>query len=278
MLIEPFKQKSVEALELTPIPFSKGQMRLGFTSRNGGYSSAPYASFNMGYHVGDIAESVTNNRLKLGKLLHISESCWITPEQVHDNVVMRVSKEQGGRGALDLESAIPACDGLYTTDQNVLLTACFADCVPVFFYAKRIPIIGIAHAGWKGTSGEIVGEMVRAWEDEFRFDPEEICAVIGPSIGSCCYEVDDKVIQAVQMLPEVDISSAIEEKNNGKYMLDLQLINKLILQKYGLLEENISVSHYCTGCRTDLFFSHRMEKGSTGRMLGYIGMLSGDDK
>jgi len=236
----------------------------------------PYASFNMGYHVGDVAESVTNNRLRLGELLHISGSQWITPEQVHGNAVMRVSKRQGGRGALDIESAIPACDGLYTTDQDVLLTACFADCVPVFFYAKRFPAIGIAHAGWKGTSEEIVGEMVRAWVDEFRLDPEEIYAVIGPSIGSCCYEVDDKVIKAVQMLPEVDVSRAIEEKNNGKYMLNLKLINQLILQKYGLLEKNISVSHYCTGCRTDLFFSHRMEKGRTGRMLGYIGLLSGD--
>ncbi|GGE41426.1 laccase domain protein YlmD [Pullulanibacillus camelliae] len=276
MATEPFIQQSIEALELAPIPFSNGQIRLGFTSRNGGYSPDPYASFNMGYHVGDAAEAVTNNRLKLGECLHISTDQWVTPEQVHGNTVLRVTKEQGGQGALDLESAISSCDGLYTTDRDLLLTACFADCVPVFFYSKKTPVVGIAHAGWKGTAGEIVGQMVKAWQRDFVLDPKEMMAVIGPSIGKCCYEVDARVIEAIHALSAIDTSSAIEDKTAGKYMLDLKLVNKLILQKYGLLEENISLSHYCTGCRTDLFYSHRMENGRTGRMLGYIALLSGD--
>jgi copper oxidase (laccase) domain-containing protein len=101
---------------------------------------------------------------------------------------------------------------------------------------------------------------------------------IGPSIGICCFEVDEVVMNKVWELFSRDMmwkdrdNSLFREKPNGKFMLNLQEMNRQIMIKAGIMPSHIEVSQLCTSCRTDLFFSHRKENGKTGRMAAWIGL------
>ncbi|MGV3488601.1 MAG: peptidoglycan editing factor PgeF [Tuberibacillus sp.] len=273
---EIFASTKSGVLSLPVIHTKAGTILAGFTTRLGGFSSSPYATFNFGYHVGDSADSVTQNRRQLGEIIGISPENWVGAEQVHGNQVAYVSRSDVGRGALDYPSALSGIDGLLTDQTECLLTACFADCTPLFFWSEEAPAVGIAHAGWKGTVGEIASVMTEKFLKQFNIMPASLSVAIGPSIGPCCYEVDDVVANRVKAISGMDADDVLNLKDNGHYMLNLQLLNKQILLKNGLSAENIFTTTLCTSCRTDLFFSHRKEGGPTGRMMGYIGILSGD--
>jgi polyphenol oxidase len=249
------------------------QIIVGFTTRDKGFSDIPYDQFNLGLHVGDQPDVVIKNRELLATDLKFPLDNWVIGEQVHSNRIERVDLSDRGKGARKLSSAIPLIDGLYTTKSNLLLVACYADCVPVYFIAPDGKAVGIAHAGWRGTVGEIAGRMIQEWEKELQLSADAIQVIIGPSIGMCCYEVNDRVASAVEQLEGINKEGLLESTQNGHYQLNLQLTNKRILEKYGVQSSNIYISTYCTSCRTDRFYSHRKENGKTGRMLGYIGIL-----
>lgn len=257
---------------LFSLQFENKRVKLGLSTREKGVSVKPYATFNMGYHVGDQKDSVTKNREILAEDLGSPLTQWVFGEQIHSTQIERVTSREAGRGAKDLESVIPKADGLYTTDPGLMLGAVFADCVPLFFIASDGSTVGMAHAGWRGTVGEIGGKMIREWRDHLGILPNDVTVIVGPSIGACCYEVDDRVVREIQLLSEIDHSNLAVPTTPGHYQLDLQNTNKRILEKYGVRPSNIHISQYCTSCRTDLFYSHRKEMGQTGRMIGYIGI------
>ncbi|WEG11652.1 peptidoglycan editing factor PgeF [Pullulanibacillus sp. KACC 23026] len=272
---DPFFIKNEGTVSTNLYRSGGSQLVIGMTTREKGYSEPPYARYNMGFHVGDNKEHVLANRQLLAEDLGFSLETWIAAEQVHANQIEKVTLADRSKGAYELDTAITGTDGLYTTDANVLLVACFADCVPLYFIAKDLSVIGIAHAGWRGTVGEIAGHMISAWQTEFSIRPEEIDVIIGPSIGSCCYEVDDRVIDEINSISDLDHHELVAPSSDGHYQLNLQLTNLRILEKYGVPESNIHTTTYCTSCRTDLFYSHRKEEGKTGRMLGFIGIKRG---
>lgn len=112
----------------------------------------------------------------------------------------------------------------------------------------------------------------------FGSQPQDIRAAIGPSIGVCCYEVDDTVATRVYAVFN-DMNTALDDqlavinrKENGKYMLNLQELNRKLLVQAGILSSHIEVTQLCTSCRSNEFFSHRKEGGSTGRMVAWIGL------
>lgn len=251
--------------------WEKENVIAGITTRHGGVSKTPYRSLNVGFHVGDRHENVLKNRNLLAEKLGFPLNRWVLGEQSHGNKIFKVKKEDGGKGALSLNSAVPDVDGLYTKARNVLLAALYADCVPLYFFAKQHDLIGIAHAGWRGTVSNIAGRMVEAWKKE-GIDPAHIEVIIGPSIGQCCYEVDEKVISEVRKLALNEEPQLIRQHRRGKYMLNLQLLNKLLLIRAGVHETNIFQSSMCTSCFTSTFFSHRKERGQTGRMMAFIGL------
>ncbi|WP_270181798.1 peptidoglycan editing factor PgeF [Alkalihalobacillus sp. CinArs1] len=245
-----------------------GQVKAGFSTRLNGVSKDPFASLNLGYHVPDHPVDVLTNRKILSKAIGTPLENWVVAEQIHGNDIAHITANDLGRGTLDHESAIRGMDGMYTDEKGLMLAALYADCVPVYFYSPSAKRVGIAHAGWKGTTKDIAGEMIQRWQDD-GIDPKDIVTAIGPSIGKCCYEVDDRVIENV-----IEVASDSEQfftHNEGTYQLDLKAVNKHLLLKAGVLEDNILVSDYCTSC-SDLFFSHRSEHGKTGRMMGYIGL------
>ncbi|WP_347550425.1 peptidoglycan editing factor PgeF [Pseudalkalibacillus hwajinpoensis] len=241
----------------------------GFSTRKNGVSQAPFSSLNLGFHVQDQPEDVLSNRMTLGNAIDYPIDHWVVGEQVHGALLAKVSTSDCGRGVRDHKDAIKDVDGLYTDDHDVLLTALYADCVPLFFYAPSVGRVGIAHAGWKGTTKDIAGEMIRAWKAD-GITSEDIYTAIGPSIGKCCYEVDDGVIDQVKTVVE-ESEVFFVSKPNGKFQLDLKAVNRSLLRKAGIQENHIATSDYCTSC-SSLFFSHRNEKGRTGRMMGYIGL------
>ncbi|OZM58515.1 hypothetical protein CIB95_02815 [Lottiidibacillus patelloidae] len=250
------------------------KLTIGMTTRNGGASTPPFSSLNLGLHVHDKKETVVQNRGKVASAINFPLNNWVCADQVHDTVIKEVTTLDLGKGVYDYEDAIKGTDGLYTKEADILLTAAFADCVPLFFAVEDPAIVAIAHGGWKGTTSKIAAKMIEQLQNKEDILAENVHVYIGPSIGACCYEVDNRVIEQVNKSCENNHLS-YETTSNG-YMLDLKELNRQILIEAGVIEQHISISPYCTSCQNELFFSHRKENGSTGRMFGFIGMKQED--
>ncbi len=254
------------------------RLTVGFTGREGGSSEAPWSSLNMGLHVGDEDHSVIANRRALTDAIDWPFDAWTCAEQVHGNTVHQMIEEDRGRGRDSLGSVIKDCDAIMTDVPGVLLASFYADCVPLYFYDPEHDAVALAHAGWKGTVQEIAAVTIHAMEAAYGTNPKVLLAAIGPSIGSCCYEVDGPVINQVQQLLQglgVKTETAetmLKLSGDGKANLHLKEINRQIMIKAGILPIHIELTEWCTGCRRDLFFSHRKEGGLTGRMASWIGI------
>jgi hypothetical protein len=131
-------------------------------------------------------------------------------------------------------------------------------------------MIGAAHAGWKGTVGQIAREMIKKWEEE-GIKAEKVFVAIGPSICEKCYIVDERVVNLVENILEDVDRKPYNLISEGQYSLNLRELNKQILVKAGVPKENIIVTDYCSSCNNHLFFSHRKSHGKAGRMLSFIG-------
>lgn len=255
------------------------ELTIGFTSRHGGVSLAPYSTLNCGLHVGDVPEHVVKNRELIAEAIGQPFEAFTYAEQVHGKEVTVVSLQEKGMGRASREAAIQAKDGFITKEKGIILCAQFADCVPLFFYDPAKRVAGLAHAGWKGSVLNISMATISLMTHTFGSQASDIRVAIGPSIGVCCYEVDETVANHVQKVL-IDVKASLEEqlavmsdKGNGKYMLNLQELNRKLLHQAGILSSHIEVSQLCTSCSSDLFFSHRKEGGSTGRMIAWIGLL-----
>ena len=195
-----------------------------------------------------------------------------TPTGESAIAVVRLSGPECGRIAKEVFGKLPEprksvfahyrdVDGLVTNVPGLVLVTFFADCVPVIFADPVSGSIGLAHAGWRGTVAGIAASTVTKMQEAFGAKPENILAGIGPSIGQCCYEVDDKVFESGKKY-----AGCFKAKENGRYMADLQAWNRLALLDAGLLPQNIYNAGICTQCSKELFFSYRAENGKTGRM------------
>jgi polyphenol oxidase len=230
--------------------------------------------WNYALHVGEDPGRVVQNREQLLSQLRFPVSSWTCANQVHGTHVHVVNQSERGRGKESQETAIPATDGLITGEEDVLLSSFYADCVPLLFYSPEADIVGVAHAGWRGTVGEIGRRMVEAMESKGA-SAETILAAIAPSIGGCCYEVDEKVAHPLlEVLPDAS-SEVLRPVQPGKWKLDLRQANRQLLLRAGLQPENILVTKWCTSCHPELFHSHRRDKGKTGRMAAFIGKRKG---
>lgn len=272
---EPFKlQQSVLFIE--PWNSLNPNIVAGFSTRNGGYSKEPFHTMNLGLHVNDTRDDVIRNREQLSRLIGAPLHTWICGEQIHGDKIAKVFNTDIGKGSTQMETAIKGVDGLYTRDYNTFLFSAYADCVPLYFFAKTKDIIGVAHAGWRGTATNIGGKMISKWISEEDIAVEDIVVCIGPAIGKCCYIVDDYVMEQIANSLDGVVTNEIYEKvSPGQYRLDLKAANYEMIRKSGVLSEQIEVSNYCTSCHSDLFFSHRKSQGKTGRMLSFIGMKDG---
>jgi YfiH family protein len=282
LAMEPFVMSHTDK-KLSLMYISEWQKRFphvkaGFSTRLGGASHAPFDSLNCGLHVGDYAEDVIINRELVADAVGIPIESWVYAEQVHGCDVHWVTLEDSGKGVRSRESAIQAKDAFVTQRKNLCIGALFADCVPLYYYDPGKEAIGLAHAGWKGTVQQIAAVTVTKMQQFFASQPHEIFAAIGPSIGICCFEVDEVVMNKVwevfgrEMTWDEHDEPLYRVKDNGKFMLNLQEMNRQIMIKAGILPSHIEVSNLCTSCHSDFLFSHRKENGKTGRMVAWIGL------
>lgn len=225
----------------------------------------PYA-FSLALHTGEDVNNIISNRNKLSNLLYSDEELhYIVANQTHsDNIKIITQKET--KGWKSVSDAVEDCDALITDVKGVVLNVLTADCVPILLYDKQKDVIAAVHAGWKGTKAQIASKTVHKMTELYGCDPQNIIAGVAPSIGRCCYEVGEDVAEHFFDMPEGFTS------RGEKYMLDLPFINKQQLLAAGLKEENIEMSHTCTACDVERFFSYRKEQGCSGRFMSMIGI------
>ena len=226
----------------------------------------PY-SFSLALHTGERKEEIAKNRnivsvsLKYDNNLH-----FIVANQTHSDHIKIISGKET-KGWDSVETAIEDCDALITNEKDMVLTILTADCVPVLLYDDEKKVVAAVHAGWKGTKAKIVAKTVWKMKEVYGCDPKDIIAGVAPSIGSCCYEVGYEVAENFMDIPKG------YRQVGDKYMLDLPYINKYQLLEAGLSEDNIEMSHICTACEVDRYFSYRKEQGCSGRFMSMIGMV-----
>ncbi len=271
-MTEPFVLEKEQTLSLQNWKKHAPNMVVGFTTKNGGVSEGHFNTLNMGLHVHDKLEAVCKNKEIVAEQLGMPTEKWVGCDQTHEDNIVKVDKSHIGKGVYSYNSALSATDGIYTDKSDILLTLCFADCVPLYFYAPDESFVGIAHAGWKGTVKNIAGKMINEWKSQ-GIDVASILAAVGPSISAKAYVVDDHVVNKVrEALPFVNENLFMKEVSEGEYELDLKRVNYELLLQAGVKEENILCSSLCTSEEGSLFFSHRRDEGKTGRMMSYIGL------
>ncbi len=235
------------------------------TTRMDGYSHKPYNSLNLGFHVGDDSNTVVKNRKRVANSTGIPLENFTTSQQIHTDNIEIIFENRRGCGANDYKTAVAAADAMVTSVQNICLMVLVADCVPIILFDVKKKIIGVVHAGWKGTVLRIAQKMVTLLKEKFGSSGEDILVGIGPSIGPCCYIVDRETIFRTNSVLKEENEIVFHKRHNGKGYFDLWTTNKLQLKKMGIPEKNIEIAGMCTFCNNALFYSHRKEGGTTGR-------------
>ena len=235
--------------------FNGGTLHAVFT-RLGGVSAPPFASLNMSSSVADAADHLRQNRQRAYGAFGYATETLVHAHLVHGADVARVTSAQNGQVAASV-------DGLITDEPGCGLAMNFADCAPILLWDPVRGAVGLGHAGWQGTVKDLPGAMVRAMMAAFGSEPETLIAGIGPCIGPCCYEVGEPVISAVWAAFEEPEALLPAQPNGPRPHFDLPAANVKNLRRAGVRQ--VAWGGICTACRTDLFFSHRAEKGKTGR-------------
>ncbi|MEM6377082.1 MAG: peptidoglycan editing factor PgeF [Bacteroidota bacterium] len=226
------------------------------STRNGGFGQVPYVSLNLGLYTKDTPETVAQNRKAFFADLGFAPEQTAGAHQVHGTSIL----------AVETPGQYEGFDALTTQQKDILLTVTIADCTPILIFDPISNSIAAVHAGWRGTVGQIVQKTVQQMIQQFGVQPQDCLAYIGPCIDHCDFEVDEDVAQ--HFTPE--FKEWDEEKQ--KFYVDLKKANQSQLESIGLLAQNIEISPFSTVTHNQYFFSHRKEKGQTGRMLCAIGL------
>lgn len=230
-------------------------------TRQGGVSPKPWDSLNVGSTVGDHPSRVSENYKRALRAIDRQPESIFDVWQVHgvNAVCTEVPRQK--------DTPHQKADIILTDKTDVTLFMRFADCVPILLYDPNQRVIGIVHAGWKGTVKRAVSVVVNIMKNRYSSNPVDILAGIGPSICKNHYEVGSDVIQYVKYIFGNDtpkILSKINGKtNNPKAKFDLWTANRLLLEQAGVTK--IEVANLCTFCHLEDWYSHRGEQGKTGR-------------
>ena len=243
--------------------FSKNVLNAVFT-RHGGISPEPWNSLNLSISVGDDPARVAENRE------HAFNALGRNPASLHDAWLVHGTDVIFADAPRSLEQPTQKADIIFTNNPEVSLFMRFADCVPLLFHDPKKHVIGISHAGWMGTVKGVAEVSVQAMKERYGSDPQDIVVGIGPSISVDHYEVGEEV--AVQFREKYgNEAEQVVQTRDGHIYLDLWTANALQLQKMGV--EQIQISGLCTACHLDDWYSHRAEKGKTGRFGALLAML-----
>ena len=230
------------------------------TTRGGGTSEGPYASLNLGYHVGDDAARVTENRRYLAAALGYDADSVVAAQQVHGAQSHVVTADMRGRGALDWHSAPPSTDALIVQERQLPVMILVADCSPLLLVDPVQRVLAVVHAGWRGAVAGITSLTVERMQRDFSSSPSEILAGIGPCLCAACFEIGPEVAEAAAI-----IAPEAVQQGQAKPHLDLRALTHSDLQRAGVLEPHIETMLHCPRCEPETFFSHRGQNGVAGR-------------
>lgn len=221
------------------------------TTRHGGVSTGPYASLNLGEHVGDVADAVSENRRRVGEALNLTQTPhWL--QQVHRTRVAQ----------LDGSVVIEPADAVVTTRAGEVCVIMTADCLPVLLCDRSGSVVAAAHCGWRSLAAGVLENTVKTMETK----ASELMAWLGPAIGPEAYEVGDEVMQAFVDI-DVHATAAFRHKPNGKWLCDLYALARLRLEALGI--KAVYGGGFCTLTDKDRFFSYRRDE-KCGRMGTFI--------
>lgn len=226
------------------------------STRNGGVSMPPFASLNVGAHVGDNLTHVAQNRAIVQAQVPVPLAYL---NQTHGVDVVEA--------AFSIDTPLNA-DASWDNSGTVACAVMTADCLPVLFCDCAGTVVAAAHAGWRGLANGILQNTIAA----MKVEPIEIMAYLAPAIGAEAFEVGQDVWDAFCVpLPEADV--AFQSIGAGKYLADIYTLARLILQREGVTQ--IFGGEYCTVLQRDTFFSYRRD-GQTGRMVSAIWLENHD--
>jgi YfiH family protein len=258
----------------------------GFSTRAGGVSEIDGAKvLNLGAVEWDKRENVDENKKRFKAAVGASDLDFVSLHQIHSDVV-RIFDATPGKQCKG--------DALATNRKGLLLGVRTADCSPVLVVDPKKRVVAAIHAGWRGTLSRIVVKTIGQMQMEFKSDPKDLLAAIGPTIGGCCYEVGTEVAadfsakfsNASEFFDELrtgDEPNPLQWLNMmppghqpppNKVLLDLKKANKLQLLEAGVRDQNIFVSDLCTSCDVNRLFSYRKEGATSGRLLSVVGIRS----
>ncbi len=239
-------------------------LRHGVFTRRGGVSTGRWASLNVGGTVGDDPDAVWRNHEIMYETLEVNSSRSVTTWLVHSVDVVYVD------GPLAERRWFAKADAMVTDRPDTPLVMRYADCTPLYFYDPVKGVIGLAHAGWRGTVNGMAARTVRALQERFGSNPADIQAGIGPAIGPQRYQVGEEVVAATADYFG-DVSELVRrDPVDGTAYLDLWTANRIDLERAGVVQ--IEVAGICTAEHVGEFFSHRAENGATGRFGAIISL------
>jgi polyphenol oxidase len=187
--------------------------------------------------------------------------------QVHGTAVHAATRQPGGAAEADIA---------VSDEGDRVLAIQVADCAPILTVDRTGRVVAASHAGWRGTAADVAGVTVRALASRYQVAPDTLSAAIGPSIGPCCYEVGEELLDAftARGWSAADCDRWFIRRE-AKLFLDVWQANAEQLERAGIPADRIFVSRLCTACHRDWFYSYRREGAGTGRLAGYIRARSG---
>lgn len=247
---------AAEPLLLRPDWPAPERVRAAVTTRRGGVSAPPFASLNLGDHVGDTADAVVENRRRLLNSLGLDRPpAWLN--QVH------------GRRVVPAEEAPAQADGAWTASAGLACVVLTADCLPVLFCDDAGSVVAAAHAGWRGLADGVLEAVV----DALPVAPERLLAWLGPAIGPSAFEVGEEVRERFLGV-DPGAEAAFLPSAGGRWLADLYALARQRLAGAGV--ERISGGGFCTYRDRAQFYSYRRD-GRTGRMAALVWLQDGAD-
>lgn len=234
------------------------------TTRVGGFSAAPYESFNLGHHVGDVDAAVAANRQKLlGDLRAATQLNWLS--QVHGTRVVQAGQE----------GDCPEADAQWSREPGMACAVLSADCLPVLLCSVSGDVVAAAHAGWRGLLAGVLEATIAA----MRVPPEQLMAWLGPAIGPSVFQVGSEVQEAFLSAANPQDRDAVascftaDAHSEGRSHADIYTLARLRLGVSGVGVDSVYGGSACTVTDSKQFFSYRREI-VTGRMASIITIAS----
>lgn len=257
----PFQQ-SGDIRYFTFEHLSAAGVRHAVFTRQGGVSSAPYDSLNVGSTVGDELPNVRQN------LQRAFEALGRTSASMFDSWLVHGRDVQVARAPRPADWARPPkADIIITNQPEITLFMRYADCVPILLFDPQCKAVALAHAGWRGTVARVGEAAAAALSQHYGSRPQDLIAAIGPSISVAKYPVGAEVVAEVQAVFGSQAAELLPSYGEATHF-DLQLANQRVLEQVGV--QQIESASLCTASNMADWFSHRGSGGRTGRFGALI--------